>query len=497
MVDKRSKEHQLKKPVNFKKALHPLAELSGNVEGQTALLLHTINEGVYGLDSDGKATFVNPAAEKMTGWTTEDLIGKNIHEFHHHSKPDGSHYPKEECPIYASVYEGAIHRRDSEVFWRKDGTSFPVEYSSTPIYENGERVGAVVVFKDITERKQTENALHQALAEVESLKERLQAENIYLQEEIKAEHNFTEIIGSSPALLQLLAQVKQVAPTDASVLIQGETGTGKELIARAIHDLSPRKNRPLVKVNCGAIPAALVESELFGHEKGAFTGALQRRQGRFELANGGTLFLDEVGELPQEVQVKLLRTLQEQEIERVGGSEPISVDVRIITATHRDINDMVAKNEFRMDLYYRLNVFPVQVPALRERVVDIPSLTEFVLNKLSKSLRKQLKGVTPDTMQRLQSYPWPGNIRELFNVLERAAIISESSVIKIEDGLSTTNFAPESEVVGTMVEAERSHIINALNLKGWVIAGKEGAAALLDIPPSTLRSKMQKLGIQR
>ena len=311
------------------------------------LILNSAGEGIYGLDANGKVTFVNPAAVKMTGWNVEETIGEPGHAQHHHTKADGSPYPHEECPIYAALKDGEIHHQvRDEVFWRKDGTSFPVYYTSTPIIDNGEIIGAVIVFQDVTEIKASEAQLEHALNQINQLKEQIQAENTYLQEEIKHNSNFEEILGQSPELQKVFHQVEQVAPTDTTVLLLGETGTGKELFARSIHNLSHRKERPLVKVNCTALPINLIESELFGHEKGSFTGASSRRIGRFELANGGTIFLDEIGELSLDLQVKLLRIVQEGEFERLGGSTTISVDVRVIAATHRDLKMMVKKGDF-------------------------------------------------------------------------------------------------------------------------------------------------------
>jgi formate hydrogenlyase transcriptional activator len=282
------------------------------------------------------------------------------------------------------------------------------------------------------EREQGEEKLRLALAEVESLKNRLQAENVYLQEEIRKEHNFEEMVGSSPQLLSLLRTVERIAPTDSTVLIGGETGTGKELIARAIHDRSKRKSRPLVKVNCGAITAGLVESELFGHVKGAFTGAIDNRVGRFELAQGGTLFLDEVGELPPDTQIKLLRVLQEHEFEPVGGNRTVRVDVRVIAATNRDLNEAMRDGRFRSDLFYRLNVVPLTVPSLRDRRTDIPQLVAFFLSRFTRKFGKEVSGVSRETMDRLIQYRWPGNIRELQNVIERAVVLMSGSVLQLD-----------------------------------------------------------------
>lgn len=463
-----------------------------------SLILRAIGEGVYGLDKEGRATFVNPAAEAMTGWTSEELIGKVIHDYHHHSRECGSVYPHHDCPIYRSIRDGKAYHIDHEVFWCKDGSYFPVEYTTTPIFDQNELLGAVIVFKDISERKTTNKALKEALSQVQLLKERLQAENTYLQEEIKTVHNFTEIIGKSSNLLQVLQQVEQVAVTEASVLILGETGTGKELIARAIHDRSLRKGRPLVKVNCGAIVPSLVESELFGHEKGAFTGAIQQRIGRFELADGGTIFLDEIGELSLDVQVKLLRVLQEREIERIGSNKPLHVNVRIIAATHRNLEQMILDNSFRMDLFYRLSVFPLRIPPLRERREDIPLLCKHILKKLNRKLARNIENISVKSMNNLINYSWPGNIRELLNVLERAAITNHSKVIEPAHQLQLANeYIDNSAKVETMAEAERQHIIHVLNKVNWIIAGKNGAAEILDLPPSTLRSRMKKLSLEK
>ena len=333
--------------------------------------------------------------------------------------------------------------------------------------------------------------------ETEALKARFEAEAVYLQEEIKTEHNFEEIIGQSAPVRQLLRNVEQVAPTEATVLIQGETGTGKELVARAVHDWSRRKDRPLVKVNCGSIPAGLVESELFGHEKGAFTGATQRRVGRFELANGGTIFLDEVTELPIDTQVKLLRVLQEGEFERVGSSQTIKVDVRAIAATNRDLKEVVRNGTFRSDLFYRLNVFPLGVPALRERKDDIPLLVNFFLSKFGKKLGKEVRGVSQKSMDSLLHYDWPGNVRELQNIVERAVVLASGPIVQIDESMMRSGETAQESAVDTLENAERNHILRALNETHWVVHGKKGAAEILGINPSTLRSRMEKLGIKR
>ena len=333
--------------------------------------------------------------------------------------------------------------------------------------------------------------------ETEALKARFEAEAVYLQEEIKTEHNFEEIIGQSERLRELLRKLEQVAPTDATVLIRGETGTGKELLARAVHDRSRRKDRPLVKVNCGSIPAGLVESELFGHEKGAFTGATQRRVGRFELAHGGTIFLDEVTELPPDTQVKLLRVLQEGEFERVGSSRTITVDVRVIAATNRDLDEAVKNGTLRADLFYRLNVFPLEAPPLRERKEDIALLVTFFLGKFGKKLGKDVRGVSQKSMEMLMNYSWPGNVRELQNVIERAVVLARGPIVQIDASMVRMADATESSSIDTLENVERRHILRALNETGWVIHGRKGAAEILGINSSTLRSRMAKLGIKK
>src|SRR5581483_11065498 len=360
-------------------------------------------------------------------------------------------------------------------------------------------------------RLRAEAELHAALEQVQTLQKRLEAENVYLQEEIRREHNFEEIVGNSPALLDVLRKVETAAPTDSTVLVLGETGCGKELIARAIHNRSKRKNRPLVKVNCGAIPTGLVESELFGHMKGAFTGALERRTGRFELADGGTLFLDEVSELPLDTQVKLLRVLQEHEFEPLGSSRTLKVNVRIIAASNRDMQTAVQEGRFRADLYYRLNVLPIAVPPLRERRADIPLLATFFVERFARQFGKQITGVSQDTMDILSRYDWPGNIRELQNVIERAVVLSRTPILRLGTDLlplrtsSTSDEAPkvsnttllDDSVDSTLEQVERRHIARVLEQTSWVIEGDRGAAKILDLHPNTLRSRMKKLGIER
>ncbi len=348
----------------------------------------------------------------------------------------------------------------------------------------------------------------QLFGEVDRLRKQLQTDNAYLQEEIKRDHNFDEMVSHSAVMQNVLRQIEQVATTDATVLIQGETGTGKELLARAVHRLSPRCDRPLVKVNCAALPSDLVESELFGHEKGAFTSAISRRIGRFEMADGGTLFLDEVGDLPLALQAKLLRVLQEGEFERLGGTRTLHSDVRVIAATNRNLQQAVAEEQFRADLYYRLNVFPIALPPLRERPEDIPLLAQHFVDKHSRKLGKQIQAIASDALRRLMDYPWPGNIRELEHVVERALILSQGPTLTIDEALVAVGSVTDDKGAHvrteapvqrqqTLAEFEQDHIMRVLEQTQWVVEGANGAARRLDLNPSTLRGRMRRLGITR
>jgi formate hydrogenlyase transcriptional activator len=648
-------------------------------EERIRLILDSASEAICGCDSQGTCLFSNPSAARILGYDDPaELIGKNLHALEHHTRKDGTPYPIGECPIYLGFQKNENVHRDDEVYWRKDGTSFPVEFWSHLIIREGKTLGAVITFIDITERKRAEAALRkseeknrilleinnaiitnltqqallhsisealhplisfdrcaitlyqpgretfrflavegelvsdyfhtgqefsrnetcgswvfdhqrplvrrdlekeqqypnerrlaaegiqsicvvplvlqakcvglfsivsqqrdrysdedaiflqevanqvalavqnmQSYQEIASLKARLEKENVYLREELRAEHNFEEIVGNSPALLKALHAVEQVAPTDSTVLIYGETGTGKELVARAIHSRSSRNGRALVSVNCSAISAGLVESELFGHMKGAFTGALERRIGRFELANGGTIFLDEIGELCLETQVKLLRVLQEHEFEPVGSSHPLRVDVRVIAATNRNLREAVQAGQFRSDLFYRLNVFPIELPPLRERRSDIPQLVAFCLSQFSKRLGKKIDGVSRESMENLVNYPWPGNIRELQNVIERAIIVSADPTLRLDRdltpvaaaakgmGAQKTDAAEDRQTdlksakpLLTLDEVERNHILAALQHADGVVDGPKGAARILNLHANTLRHRMDKLGIK-
>ncbi len=499
---------------------HRVAQVFQEFERQNQLLLDAAGEGIYGVDEHGCAIFINPAGERILGYRADELTGKNIHDMVHHSHEDGSHFPIEDCPIFTAFRDGDVHMVDDDVFWAKDGRAVHVEYTSTPVYDNGRIVGAVVVFRDVTQKKADHHRLLAALAEVEQLKHRLELENAYLQEEINSGFNHHQIIGQSAAVQHTVRQIQLVAPTDATVLIQGESGTGKELIARAIHETSPRSARSLIRVNCAAIPADLFESEFFGHAKGSFTGAVTDRPGRFEVADGGTLFLDEVGEIPLHLQGKLLRVLQEQQFERVGEARTRHVDVRIIAATNRDLKRYVEEGKFREDLYFRLNVFPIESVPLRRRRDDIPLLARHFLDKACTRMNKPGLKISLSQVERLVQYHWPGNIRELENVIERQVILTEGLTLQFSDlqwpavlpsttSSSTTSssknqandrliMASEDQAViseDDLRQQQQANVLAALSQCRGRIFGAQGAAALLGIPPTTLASRLRKWNI--
>jgi formate hydrogenlyase transcriptional activator len=434
---------------------------------------------------DSRFIKCNRAAMQILGIKPEEVQGTYGRDF----IPKTPEAQKRLRDAFAAMQDGTNTNGLTLELCRKDGKPLWIQWWSKP---DSSGKYTRTCFIDITAR-----------VLIEREKARLEAQNSYLQEEIRSEHNFEEIVGNSPALLAALRAVDQVAPTDSTVLITGETGTGKELIARAIHDRSSRKRNALVKVNCGAISAGLVESELFGHVKGAFTGAVANRDGRFKVANGGTIFLDEVGELPLETQVKLLRVLQEQEFEPIGSSRTEKVDVRIIAATNRDVAGAIAEGKFRSDLFYRLNVFPIQIPSLRERAEDIPLLAMFFLQRFAKKFGRNMRQISADGIARLKSYAWPGNIRELQNVIERAVVLSNGPILNLAPDFQP-NIAPQTVPIAraassaaSLEDVERTHIETTLKNANWMIEGERGAAKLLDMHPSTLRSRMQKLGIRR
>lgn len=497
---------------HHKNSIPAISQIFQEFTQQNQLLLNAAGEGIYGVDAEGCTTFVNPAAERILGWKADELLGNNIHMAIHHSHTDGSDYCVQDCPIFAAFRDGTVRRVDNEVFWCRDGHPVPVEYTSTPIFDQGKRVGAVVIFRDVSERKNAEAKLHstmeelrQALDEVKQLKHKLELENAYLQQEINAVFNsHHNIVGNSPAVQQINYQIQLVAPTVATVLITGESGTGKELIARAIHRASQRNQRPLIRVNCAAIPAELFESEFFGHVRGAFSGAVSARMGRFEVADGGTLFLDEVGELPLTLQGKLLRVLQDGEFERVGESTTHKVDVRVITATNRDLKKLVDQGLFREDLYFRLNVFPLRSVPLRERLEDIPLLVGYFLKATCQRFHKPELKISLAQVQRLQEYQWPGNIRELENCIERQVILSQGDKLVLDDlpqllknKYIELKMPHESLTEQDCRQVQYQATCDALMRCGGKIYGIDGAAQLLGIKPTTLSSRLKKFGISR
>lgn len=469
-------------------------------ERENQLLLDAAGEGIYGVDANGMTTFVNPAAERILGYSSEELAGRNMHSMVHHRHGDGEHFPVGDCPIFAALKDGIVHTVDDDVFWSKAGERIDVEYTSTPVRDNGFIVGAVVIFRDVSQKKADKKQLLGALAEVEQLKNRLEMENAYLQEEISSEFNHHQMVGKSAAVQQIMQKIALVAPTEATVLINGESGTGKELIARALHETSGRSHRSLIRVNCAAIPQDLFESEFFGHTRGAFTGATADRPGRFELADGGTLFLDEVGEIPLHLQGKLLRVLQEQQFERVGESTTRHVDVRIVAATNRDLAQLVVQGRFREDLYFRLNVFPIESVPLRKRLDDIPLLTQHFLLRASARVNKTGLKIPLSEIEKLKRYHWPGNIRELENVIERQVILSRGGTLRFD--LRNAALEPTTVVQDVaersvfteqeMRERERRNLVAALEACGGRVFGQDGAAALLGLPPTTLSSRLKK-----
>ena len=474
-------------------------------ERENQLLLDAVGEGIYGVDDKGVTIFVNPAAERILGYQASELAGRNMHSMVHHSHGDGSDFQVTDCPIFAAFRDGTVHSVEDDIFWTREGKAIDVEYTSTPIRDNNDIVGAVVVFRDVSQKKADRKKLLAALAEVEQLKNRLELENAYLQSEIDSEFNHHRILGKSPAVKHLIQQLALVAPTDATVLITGESGTGKELIARSIHEQSQRCGRSLIRVNCAAIPADLFESEFFGHAKGAFTGATSERPGRFELADGGTLFLDEVGEIPLHLQSKLLRVLQEQQFERVGQARTRNVDVRIIAATNRNLKEQVEAGLFREDLYFRLNVFPVVSVPLRHRLEDIPVLTRYFIEKAGRRVNKPGMRMSLGELEKLSRYHWPGNIRELENLIERQGILARNDTIRIDDSLfglaeqsGHCTVAPVSPRITTESELrdfQRRSILAALLACDGRVFGADGAAALLGVKPTTLASRIKKYRI--
>jgi len=513
--------------------LKTTGEEVGKEDDFISAVLSTAGALVVVLGPDGRIVRFNKACERTTGYSFEEVKGRHFWDLL--LAPEETEDVRR---VFAELRAGQFPNTHENHWIAKDGSRRMIRWSNTCLTDDAgdiehvigtgiditdlkdtqralmdhrehledlveERAAELVVShrrleQEVDIRKKAEEDLRRALAEVARLKDRLEAENVYLKETIRSSHDFDEIVGESAVMRDVLYRVEQVASTDATVLILGETGTGKELIAHAIHNRSRRKDRPLVRVNCSALPPTLIESELFGHEKGAFTGALARTIGRFELANGSTVFLDEIGDLPLDLQAKLLRVLQEGEFERIGSTTTMKVDVRILAATNKDLEQGVSENRFRSDLFYRLNVFPIQLPPLRERREDIPLLVRHIINTRLSKLGRPIDKVPQDALEALMAYDWPGNIRELENVIEHSAILSRGATLKLCDLFGTKHHSlAERSLPQRLDEIERAHILKVVEECGWRIRGRGNAAERLGINPSTLRSRMKKLGIER
>ncbi len=454
-------------------------------EERLSRIVESAMDAIISVDDSGSIALFNRAAERVFRTAAGEAVGRPLERFLSSRLATlvREHAQQQEARIEnPSVWvpEGFAGRRS-------DGEEFPVEATLSSTEASGKRLHTVIL-RDVEERQKAEALLR-----------KLELENVYLQEEIRQELRFGELVGTSPAMREVFEQIEQVAATDSTVLITGETGTGKELVARAIHQRCERRSKVLVKVNCAALPSGLIESELFGHEKGAFTGALHRKIGRFELANDGTIFLDEIGDLPLELQSKLLRVLQEGELERVGGTSSIPIRVRVIAATNQILERAVEEGRFRADLYYRLNVFPLRLPSLRERRKDIPFLVRHFVMKHGLRLKKKVDRIPRSVIGAFDAYSWPGNVRELENVVERAMILSRGTDLEVGSWFRELDARPGAPApdVGTLDEVQRSHILAALERTAWRVSGKRGAATVLGLKPTTLHARMKKLGIRR
>jgi len=474
-------------------------------EKLTAKILHQAAEAFVLCDPQGRITRASHSTHKLVGGSP---VFQSFDEAFHLLYPDGTPFV-----LLSAMRDHVLHAVEVH-FKRGDNERLFFLLSANSVITKQGVIGIVVVMVDDTERRKMEKALQEshdrleeevtertaelraALSEIRVMKDQLEAENIYFRREMKTRGKFDNIIGQSDGLKYVLYRAEQVAPMNTTVLVLGETGTGKELIASAVHEMSPRKARTLITVNCSALPGNLIESELFGREKGAFTGADTRQVGRFEIANGSTLCLDEIGELPLDLQAKLLRVIQFNEFERLGSSHTIKVDVRIIATTNRDLEEEIRKGRFRQDLYYRLNVFPITVPPLRQRKDDIPLLVQAFIARYSRKVGKEITSIQKETMKALQDYPWPGNVRELESVIERAVILCPGPVLQLADKLLVSS-SHLSSAVRTLEETERNQILKILSETRWRIEGTDGAAAILGLHPSTLRARMHKLGIAR
>lgn len=476
------------------------------------IMIEVMNEGAVTLSADGTILFCNRRFADMVEGSLEETIGSSIYQY----------FSATALPLFKGLLERDMKENNQLEMALNTGAknSLPALLSVSHLMHMDMPGTVCMVVTSLLEQKRNEELrveeavlkiahdkleqqveertveLRSALSEIRDMKEQLEVENIYFRHESKMKNQFENIIGQSDGLKYVLYRVEQVAPTNTTILVLGETGTGKELIAAAIHNMSPRKERPLITVNCAALPGSLIESELFGREKGAFTGADARRIGRFEVANGSTLCLDEIGELPLDLQGKLLRVIQHNEFDRLGSSQTIKVDVRIVATTNRDLEEEVRQGRFRQDLYYRLNVFPITVPPLRQRKDDIPLMVQSFVERYCRKMGKQITTISKETMKTLQDYPWPGNVRELESIIERAVILSPGQILHLVDKLEISS-PSVSSVVRTLEDTERNQILKVLSETSWRIEGKDGAAMILGLHASTLRARMHKLGIVR
>ncbi|WP_227271843.1 sigma 54-interacting transcriptional regulator [Roseobacter weihaiensis] len=468
------------------------------VEAQNHLILEAAGEGIYGINAMGQATFVNRAAQEMLGWSSDDLIGRDLHATIHHKHLNGEHFPAHTCPIYASFRREETMRVEDDVFWRKDGKPILVEYVSTPIYDHGVLAGAVVIFRDVTERKENERKLREALAQVEELKVKLEQENDYLLTEIRSARSHTGVVGVSPAIKSLNARIDLAARNKAHVLVSGPPGSGKSLTVSAIHEASDRQRRPLVRISCDQMSASELEAELFGYRRGAFAGATRDTTGKLIMAHNGTLHLDEVAELPKVVQAKLHDVLQRGHFQRLGDSSQTPVSLTVVATTSRDLMAELRSGRFRQDLYFALNVFSITCEPLHDRSEDIPYLAKHFLDRTTRRLRLPATRLSKSNIDALMQYDWPGNVRELENVIERAAILAQGGRLKFDFQRPDSSFGTGADVVLTHEELrnlERENLQNALRRAGGKVAGQKGAAAMLGIAPTTAYSKIKSLGI--
>jgi len=468
------------------------------VEAQNQLILEAAGEGIYGINAEGKATFVNRAAQEMLGWNAEDLIGRELHSIIHHHHLDGGQFPAHECPIYDSFRRDKTVRVEDDAFWRKDGKPILVEYVSTPIYDHGILAGAVVIFRDVTERKENEKKLRHALAEVETLQVQLEQENDYLLTEIRNVQSHAGIIGQSAAVRNLNIQIDLVADTKTNVLITGAAGTGKSLAVSAIHEASSGRKRPLVQVNCSDTTSQALEAEIFGYRRGAFRGAVRDTVGKLALANNGTLCLDDVSELPKAFQAKLIAVIKEGHFKRLGDDIHTRVDLRIISTTTRNLVAEVQAGRFRQDLFFELNVFAIHCDGLKDRPDDIPLLAKHFLDRASRRLRLPPARLSKANIEALSQYDWPGNVRELENVIERAAILAQGRKLQFEFQSGPAQSVDlEAQILSTsdLKRLERENLIRCLIRSHGRVSGPSGAARLLELAPTTVYSKITALAV--